>query len=277
MYKDIVVRLDMGNGNQAVVDYAVSAAKVLGAHITGIAIALIPNIPGASMGYLPIEKIEATRQANEAAAEAAVEYFIKATASAGVSSEAQILRADFSKAAQRFSRVARRFDIAIVAQAEPNVKAIQATIAEATLFESGRPMIVVPYIQKAQLKLDRVMVCWDGSRTAVRAIADAIPLLEKTKDIEVVKIVTSERHKGEEFDGADMGLHLARHGFKVQVTRIQQDSVDAANALLSHCADSGADFMIMGGYGHSRLREFVLGGVTRSILSSMTVPTLMSH
>ena len=90
MYKDIVVRLDMGNGNQAVVDYAVSAAKVLGAHITGIAIALIPSIPGASMGYLPIKKIEATRQANEAAAEAAVECFIKATASAGVSSEAQI-------------------------------------------------------------------------------------------------------------------------------------------------------------------------------------------
>jgi len=220
MYKDIVVNLNMGNGNKAAVDYAISAASALGAHITGIAIAFVPNIPGASMGYLPIEKIERQQEVNEEAAQATAEYFIRATASAEVPSEAQILRVDSAKAAQRFSRIARRFDLAIVGQAEPNVKAVQAMIAEATLFESGRPMIVVPYIQKAPLRLDRVIVCWDGSRTAVRAIADAIALLEKAKDIEVVKVITNERGKAEELDGADMGLHLARHGLKVQITRI---------------------------------------------------------
>ena len=137
-------------------------------------------------------------------------------------------------------------------------------------------MIVVPYIQKAPLKLDNVMVCWDGSRQAARAIGDAMPLLAKAGRVEIV-IIADERGKEDEIEGADMGQHLARHGLKVDVQRIAGGDIDIADALLSHAADSGADFMVMGGYGHSRLREFVLGGVTRSILRSMTVPALMSH
>ena len=153
---------------------------------------------------------------------------------------------------------------------------MEEIIAETTLFESGRPMIMVPYIQKAPLKLDNVMVCWDGSRPAARAIADAMPLLTKAGRVEIV-IITNERGKQDEIEGADMGQHLARHGLKVDVNRIAGGDIDVADALLSHAADSGADFMVMGGYGHSRLREFVLGGVTHSILRSMTVPALMSH
>ena len=137
-------------------------------------------------------------------------------------------------------------------------------------------MIVVPYIQKAPLKLDRVMACWDGSRQAARAIADAMPFLEKAGRVQIV-IVSNERGKTDEIEGADMGAHLARHGLKVEVKRIDGVSIDVADALLSHAADSGADFMVMGGYGHSRLREFVLGGVTHTIMRSMTVPVLLSH
>ena len=153
---------------------------------------------------------------------------------------------------------------------------MEEIIAETTLFESGRPMIMVPYIQKAPLKLDNVMVCWDGSRPAARAIADAMPLLAKAGSVEIV-IITNERGKQDEIEGADMGQHLARHGLKVDVHRMTGGSIDVADALLSHVADSGADFMVMGGYGHSRLREFVLGGVTHSIFRSMTVPALLSH
>jgi nucleotide-binding universal stress UspA family protein len=103
-----------------------------------------------------------------------------------------------------------------------------------------------------------------------------MPLLKRAKNVEVVS-VTSERSKQDEIEGADMGHHLARHGLKVEVTRIMRGELDVEDVLLSHAADSDADFMVMGGYGHSRLREFVLGGVTRSILRTMTVPTLMSH
>ena len=137
-------------------------------------------------------------------------------------------------------------------------------------------MIIVPYIQKTGLKLDRVMVCWDASRNAARAIADAMPLLERAKAIDVV-IVAGERAKSDEIPGADIAQHLARHGLKVDVKRIVSPDTDVASTILSHAADSGTDFIVMGGYGHSRLREFILGGVTRSILKSMPVPVLMSH
>lgn len=276
MFRDIVVNLSVRKGSKAVGDYAVSVAETLEAHLTGVAIAFVPSIPGASLGYLPIETIEAQQRENEMAAEDAVDHFTAASAKAGVAAERRVLRTGFPAAAEQFSRIARRFDLAIVGQLEPDVNSVEAAIAESTLFDSGRPIVIVPYIQKAPLTLERVMVCWDGSRAAARAIADAMPLLERAGSVQVV-IVASERGKYDQIEGADMGLHLARHGVKVEVTRIARGKIDVADALLSHAADCSADFMVMGGYGHSRLREFVLGGVTRSMLHSMVVPTLMSH
>jgi len=149
-------------------------------------------------------------------------------------------------------------------------------IAEAALFDSGRPILLVPYIQKAPLKLERVMVCWDGGRQAARAMADAMPLLERANRVEVV-IVADENGKEDEIAGADVGQHLARHALNVEVKRVAMGDIDVADVLLSHAADIAADIIVMGGYGHSRLRQFVLGGVTRSILQSMTVPVFMSH
>ncbi|HTH32827.1 MAG TPA: universal stress protein, partial [Xanthobacteraceae bacterium] len=265
MFKDIVVNLSVRKGSKAVGDYAVSVAETLEAHLTGVAVAFVPSIPGASLGYLPIETIEAQQRENEMAAEDAVDHFTAASAKAGVAAERRVLRTGFPAAAEQFSRIARRFDLAIVGQLEPDVNSVEAAIAESTLFDSGRPIVIVPYIQKAPLTLERVMVCWDGSRAAARAIADAMPLLERAGSVQVV-IVASERGKYDQIEGADMGLHLARHGVKVEVTRIARGKIDVADALLSHAADCSADFMVMGGYGHSRLREFVLGGVTRSML-----------
>jgi nucleotide-binding universal stress UspA family protein len=149
-------------------------------------------------------------------------------------------------------------------------------ILETTLFDSGRPVIAVPYIQQGGLKLDRVMICWDGGRAATRAIADAMPLLLHAKTVEVL-IIAGERGKQDEVPGVDMGQHLARHGLNVSVNRIPLGDLGVADAILSHAADSGADFVVMGGYGHSRLREFILGGATRGMLQAMTVPTLLSH
>ena len=120
------------------------------------------------------------------------------------------------------------------------------------------------------------MLCWDGSRAASRAIGDAVPLLQKAGRVEVV-IVTNERGKQDEIEGADMGEHLARHGLNIEVEQIVLGDIDVADVILSHAADAGTDFIVMGGYGHSRLREFVLGGVTRNIFRSMTAPVLMSH
>ena len=276
MIKDIVVNLSVGENGGPAGDYAVSVADTFGAHVVGIAFVFDPIVPISGTGYIPAEVIDTQLADNQSAAKAAVDRFAASASRAGVSAEPLTLSASAAGAGDQFGRLARRFDLAIVGQAEPETSAVEELIAESTLFQSGRPMIVVPYIQKAPLKLDRVMVCWDGGRQAARAIADAMPILEKAGKVEIV-IVANERGKRDEIEGADMGQHLARHGLKVDVKRISSGNIDVADALLSHVADSGTDFIVMGGYGHSRLREFVLGGVTHSILRSMTAPVLLSH
>ena len=238
MIRDIVVNLSVREGGKSTGDYAVSVASTLEAHIAGIAYVYDVNIPMSELGYNPggIKDVtDALRRDNEAAAKAALDRFAAAAARAGVSAERRMLSASSDNAGDQFSRIARRFDLAIVGQTETDGSAVEAIISESTLFGSGRPMIVVPYIQKTPFKLDRVMVCWDGSRPAARAIADAMPLLERAENIEVV-MITNERGKQDEIEGADIGQHLARHGLKVEVNRITRDNLDVANVLLSHCA-----------------------------------------
>jgi nucleotide-binding universal stress UspA family protein len=276
MIKDIVVNLSVTKGGGPAGDYAVSVASMLSAHLAGVAFVYDPIVPVSATGYIPAEVIERQQADNEADAKSAIDRFAQATGRAGLSAEPLTITASLAGAGQQFGRIARRFDLAVVGQAEPEIGAIENIIAETTLFESGRPMIMVPYIQKGPLKLNKVMVCWDGSRQAARAIGDAMPLLAKAGRVEIV-IIANDPGKQDEIEGIDMGQHLARHGLKVEVQRIPGGDVDVADALLSHAADSGADFLVMGGYGHSRLREFVLGGVTRTIFHSMTVPTLMAH
>jgi len=276
MVKDIVVNLSVREDGGNVGDYAVSVADALGAHIAGIAFLYDPIVPISGTGYIPAEIIDTQVADNQDAAKAAIDRFNAATARTGVSAETVTLSASAAGAGDQFARIARRFDLAIVPQAEPKGGTVEELIAETTLFESGRPMIVVPYIQKSPLKLDLVMVCWDGGRQAARAINDAMPLLAKAGRVEVV-IVANEPGKQDEIEGADIGKHLARHGLKVEVKRITAGKIDIGAALLSHAADNATDFVVMGGYGHSRLRQFILGGVTRSILQSMTAPVLMAH
>ena len=275
MIKDMIVNLGLGERDPAG-DFAISLAGACEAHVLGLAFAYEPVIPGAVMGGIPPEFIEAQRSEAHGKAKAAADRFEERARRAGISYEHRILSASLSAAADQLGRLARRFDLVVLGQPEREETVPEEVVDEGALFESGRPVIFVPFIQKAGVKLDRMMVCWDGSRAATRAIADAMPLLKKAKDVEVV-IVATGRAKTDEVTGADLGQHLARHGLKVDVKRITSPDIDVASTILSYAADSSADLIIMGGYGHSRLREFVLGGATRGILESMTVPVLMSH
>lgn len=275
MIKDIVVNLGLGDRDPAG-EFAVSLAETFEAHVLGVAFAYEPVIPGSVMGGIPPEFIETQRAESEKAARAALARFEAATKRSGLSAETRVLTASISAAAEQLGRIARRFDIAVVGQPERDKSMPDEVIDEGVLFESGRPVIFVPYIFKGAAKLDRVMVCWDGGRAATRAVADSLPLLKKAKQVEIV-IVATGRPKSDEVPGADLGQHLARHGLKVDVKRITSPDIDVPSTILSYAADSSADMIVMGGYGHSRLREFVLGGATRGLLESMTVPVLMSH
>ena len=275
MIKDLIVNLGLGEHDPAG-DFAISMAERCEAHVLGLAFAYEPVIPGAVMGGIPPEFIEAQRAEAHGKAKAAVARFEERARRAGISYEHRILSASLSAAADQLGRLSRRFDLVVVGQPEREETVPEEIVDEGALFESGRPVIFVPFIHRAGVKLDRVMVCWDGGRAATRAVADSLPLLKKAKQVEVV-IVANGRGKSDEVPGADLGQHLARHGLKVDVKRITSPDIDIASTILSYAADSSADMIVMGGYGHSRLREFVLGGVTRGLLESMTVPVLMSH
>jgi len=276
MIKDLVVNLTVGADGDPAAQYAVSIAEAFEAHIAGIAFAYDPVITPTVMDGLSAAWVDTQRTENRAAAQAAIDRFEALAKREGLSAEHRIIEASLGGAASLFGRIARRFDLAVVGQMDPERMMPDDLLIESALFESGRPVVVVPYIQKAGLKLDRVMVCWDSSRNAARAIADALPFLKRGKMIEIV-MVASGGGKTDELPGVDLGEHLARHDLKVDVKRLVATDVDVANVILSHAADCGADFIVMGGYGHSRLREFVLGGATRGILESMTAPVLMAH
>ena len=275
MLKDVVVNLSGRAPLDFAADYATSIAATFGAHVTGIAFLYEPVIPDGTLGGVPVDLIELQREENSKIARDAISRFEAGVKKAGVASETRQLDATFGGAATLFAQIARRFDISVVGQAQREQGATDELIIEGALFESGRPVIIVPYIQKSGLTLERVLACWDGGRTAARAIADAMPFLERAKAVDLV--IVAEERKNDEITGVRMSEHLTRHGVTVSVKRIAKGDLAVQDVILSYAADSGADFMVMGGYGHSRLREFILGGVTRGILNSMTVPVLMSH
>jgi nucleotide-binding universal stress UspA family protein len=275
MIKDIVVNLSGRVAQDFAADYAISIATAFGAHVTGIAFLYDPVIPDGSLGGVPVELIELQREENSRVARSAVERFEAATRNAGISAEPRIIDSTLGGPATVFGQIARHFDLVVAGQAEPEHGASEDVMIEAALFESGRPLLIVPYIQKSPYAPGRVLVCWDGGRTAARAIADAMPFLKPAEAVEIVTIAEERKH--EDVAGTEMSAHLARHEVNAEVKRIAKADLEVEDALLSYVADSAADLMVMGGYGHSRLREFILGGVTRGILRSMTVPVLMSH
>ena len=276
MVKDVVVNLTGGHPQDFAADFAISLAAGFSAHIAGVAFIYEPIIPGDMLGGIPTDLIEVQREENRKTAEAAVDRFEAAARAAAVAAETRVVDASLAGAADLFGRIARRFDMAVVGQARREQGASEELLIEGALFGSGRPVVVVPYTQQEGLRLDRILICWDGSRPAARAIADAIPLLSRARTVDIV-VVIGERDKSGEITGRNMRRHLARHGIETEIKHITASGGVAQNAILAHAAETGATFIVMGGYGHSRLREFILGGVTRGILKSMPVPVLMSH
>jgi hypothetical protein len=161
---------------------------------TGIVFLYGPIMPVSRAGYVPPE-LEVIERRNEAAVETARESFTAASTRAGVKAEPLTLSASLVSAGDQFGQIARRFDLSVVGQAEPETNAVEENIIEAALFDSGGPLIVVPYIQKEPLKLDHVMVCWDGGRSAARATRDTIPFLRRAGRSRSSSLATSSANR----------------------------------------------------------------------------------
>jgi nucleotide-binding universal stress UspA family protein len=272
MIKDILVNVIP---NSPVADYAISMAAEFKAHLAGVAISCEPIVPGTIFDGYAATLMAQHADENRQAAQEVRAGFEELARKYAVAAEGHVIAGSIADVADGFARMARSYDLSVLPQSRPDGTGLETMIIEAALFGSGRPLLIVPYIQRSGLKLGRAMACWDGSRNAARAINDAMPLLRRTSQIDVVTITHDERRN--EIAGADIAQHLARHGLKVEVKSIVDRDDNVSATILSYAADSGTDLIVMGGFGHSRLREFVLGGATRGMLESMTVPTLMAH
>lgn len=272
--KDLLLHIDTTDRGAGVSDFALSLATELGAHLTaaGVVLEIVP--PASFMGEYPYDIMaEAIEQARDAAEQAYQR--VAAAAPATVQTELVVIQAIAGQAREDFGRLARHFDLSIVGQGGQDGGDDDELMAEGALFASGKPVFIVPNIHKGPAKLGKALVCWDGGINSARAIAGSIDLLKRAGKVEIVTIA-GRNLPNDELPGFNITRHLTRHGVSATLKKLPA-AQDVGETLLSYAADSGADFMVMGAYGHSRLREFVLGGTTRTILNSMTIPVLMAH
>ena len=167
----------------------------------------------------------------------------------------------------------RLFDLIIVEQINKERNPARSRIVAASLFKTGRPVLIVPYIQAQPATFKTVLIAWDGSVPAVRTVGDALPLLATAHDVVIVQV---DAKTPKRCDGTMLQQHLSRHAINARIKRTASAG-DIANTILSYAADTNADLLVMGAYGHSRTREEIFGGTTRTIMESIILPVLMSH
>ncbi|CAM3953876.1 universal stress protein [Roseateles saccharophilus] len=278
--RSILVPLDNGRHTHARVAVAAALALQHDAHLVGLASSGWVAVPADVSGTLGLAAYqEVATQELQQLAQACVSDFRAQVGRLGLRShEARI---EVGHPADVMPRAARYCDLTVVTQNDPDESlALQAPqTSQQVLLQSGRPVLVLPYAGDcAVAPAKRVLAGWDGSREAARALHDALPWLRQAVHVEVAVFVPPEDADLAHGDlpGADIGLWLARHGVRVEARHLPTQ-VAAGEALLSHAADMGADLIVAGGYGHSRLREAVLGGVTRTLMNSSPTPVLLSH
>ncbi len=272
--KSILVHVTNSEEAKARVESALALAIEHDAHLTGLTVRSIVNIPGYAASTIPESVFQEIKARQDAAEVAAQKLFEEAAARAGWSD-----RCGWMVGEGRTSDVvglhARYADLTIVGQQPlPGPDETEDSFADTLVMRSGRPVLVCPYIGVKRAIGKHIVVAWNASREAARAVGDAMPLLEKSEKVDVMSV---EPEGIGDLPGADIAHHLARHDINADAKRSVANRIDAGDVLLNYVADSGADLVVMGAYGHSRLREMVLGGVTRHMLEHMTVPVLMSH
>lgn len=185
---------------------------------------------------------------------------------------------DAGWAHETIGRRARYADITVIGPELLAGEMLKSKVIEGALFSSGKPLLLIPEGSRPTLKPRRVLVAWDSRLEASRAVRESIDLLASADSVHLALVdpVESENHHGAE-PGADVATYLARHGVKVTVDRLPSANHSVADVLREHAIDIAADLMVMGAYGHSRLRERIFGGVTRSMLERPSLPTLLAR
>jgi len=279
-YKNLLVVLDADQSSRGRISYAAALAAHLNAHLVGLYLT-VSSLTRDEYALLDIGILDISFFSDPAKSREETEkthaLFEEVTARQGVSAEWRTASGYPAGMAAMHGRYA---DLIVMGQLDAydsQAGLLRARPEEVTML-AGRPVLVVPFTGHFERLGARVLVGWDVSREAARAVGDAMPLLARAEAVTVLTIDAEQSPFGHgEIPGADIALYLARHGVKAEVARTVSVGIGIGNTLLSRAADYEANLLVMGAYGHSRVRELLLGGTTRTVLTSMTLPVLMSH
>lgn len=278
MYKDILVHIPTERPMRSVIDGSVSLAARLNAHLDAVAVGYVATSAAYVMegGAAVAAVFELERERAVERAKTALAVFKSEAMNAGVSCDCHPLGAIPVDAAGSFGEMARLHDLSIVLQPDPAHGSFDNDVPREILFQAGGPVLFLPYTFSGAFKANRIGICWDGSRLAARAMRDAAPFLARAEEIVIITINEADAVPGEA-SANNLARHLGRRGLSTRTVGLSAARSGIQPTILSLAADESLDLLVMGGYGHSRLQERVLGGVTRAMLEAMTVPTLMSH
>ncbi len=278
-YRTILVHLGDAGIAEATLKAAIQQATIHNAHLIGVHVVPSIRIYASVEAYIPTEVIEIQREENQKKAEALGEMFEAEIKKAGISGEWRISDIQGRSPASEIVNHGRRADLIVTSQANPddNFQG-SSSWSEQIMIEAGRPVLFIPYIGNKRPIGKNVLVAWNGSRESARAVFDALPILKRAESVEVLWANPPANSDSEmSIMGSEIANTLARHDVKVTADHGINHDISIGDELLSRASDHGSDLIVMGGYGHSRFREMILGGVTRLIMQSMTVPVLMSH
>ncbi|WP_020175135.1 universal stress protein [Methyloferula stellata] len=284
--KDILVRLDHTETGFARLDLSAELARRHGARLTGLYVRDQSMAHEASIqaGELGLASAAAISEVNQRIDQALLDEMLKTQERFERSLREKDIQGEWrchnGPARDAMSSMARYKDLCIVGSnpLDDERFPLVRESAEQVIFLSGRPVLIVPPDTYSSKIGTRIVIGWDASRAATRSVNDALPLIVKAEQTEVVAVnpKTREGDRNEELPGTEIAEHLARHGAKVSVTCLHEKG-DAGDILLRHARECGADLLVTGCYGHSRIAEFLLGGTTLSLLNQTGMPVLMSY
>lgn len=276
--KDLLVVVDDTAATAERIEVAARLAVKHDAHLTGLYIITHTPIPAFIEAEIPEAVRQQQREAEQELAQKAATLFEDAMRRNGLTdrSEWRSLRGDPTQVVAVHGRYA---DLIVVGQVNPDREPdLPVALPEDLVFDAGRPILVVPYVGAFATVGERILIGWNGSREAARALGDAMPLLRQAQRLTVMAVNPPPGAEGlGDEPGADIARHLARHFSRVEASHITTRAIDPGDTILNTVSDESCDLVVMGAYGRSRLRELVLGGMTRYMLQHMTVPVLMSH
>lgn len=269
LYRDILVYIDDGKSNAERMKTAFDLAKAHNAQITGV-----------TLSALKPERVRTMDETiGEVAATGRIESFTAAAEAEGLTVKSKIIWGSAKVAARKMAQFARNFDLIILRQANPQVDsaALIEEVSEQVLLLSGRPIFFMPYIGAHRIPCQRAMIAWDGSPSVSRTVHDALPLLAGLDEVVILVIEGSKKTAKGELLVDELSEHLANHGIKTEIKRHPKDGLDVPTIILNEISNNDIDVLVMGGYGTPNLQQKIFGGVTRTLLSIMVVPVVMSH